>query len=187
MFHWMLAILWQTSCLSEFSAKVRNCFNSQISCLFCYIGLETVIGKLYCWIDSRKGCRPDIINRFVVGIISSNRNSDQPMAYDAQPISSISSQLKMCTENVGSLNFKCTELKNIFQRTWHELKTSNVALRDITSENTALKQKGRDAKRMIQELMYTNATLRDEYTSLQTDLITIWSRNWFNYWYLLWR
>ena len=72
------------------------------------------------------------------------------MVYDAQPTCtrSMCSQLKKCTENLESLNSECTEKKQNFQQTRDELKTSKAALREMTSENTALKQKWRDARRI---------------------------------------
>ena len=73
---------------------------------------KSTIGKLYSSIDSRlhaKGCRPDNCYRFVDAIVRSNRISDQAMVYDTQPIRSMSSHLKKCTENLESLNLECTK------------------------------------------------------------------------------
>ena len=82
------------------------------------------------------------------------------MVYDTQPIRSMSSHLKKCTENLELMNLECTKLKNDFQRARNELKTSIAALCEMTSKNTVFKQKWRDARRRIRELKSTNATLR---------------------------
>ena len=88
------------------------------------------------------------------------------MLDDAQPIRSMCSQLKKCSENLESLTSECTELKHNFQQTRNELKTCKAALREMTSENTVLEQKWQDARRRIQELKCANATLRDDCASL---------------------
>ncbi len=111
-------------------------------CIFSYERTsQPTIGKFYCSIDSRllaKWSRPDNIHRFVDGIATFNRVSEQLMVYDAPPIRSMRLQLKMCTETVESLNSECTELKTNFQQSRTELQTTKATLGEITFKNTAL-------------------------------------------------
>lgn len=136
---------------------------------------KTVIGKLYCGIDSNlkeKGSRPDNIYRFVESVISSWRHSKELMLYDIQPAKSMSIHLNKCSEQLEMLNLECTELRNKFEKTKSQLRSTKAALRDITNRNTVLNQRLKAGKKKISQLKCKNASLEEECVNLQVDLLS---------------
>ena len=84
-----------------------------------------------------KGSRPDNIYRFVEHIVVSKRQSDEPMVYNIQVIQQIKSQLNKCSEQINELHAECSHLKQQF----NQLRSTKLALHDITNENQSLKRK----------------------------------------------
>ena len=105
---------------------------------------KVLIGRLYSVIDynfQEKGSRPDNIYRFVDNIVSSKRQSDDPMLYYIPVVKSTSSMLKKCSQQMKELNAECEELRKKIEASRTQLRAANHALRDITNENQLLKSK----------------------------------------------
>lgn len=136
---------------------------------------KTAIGKLYCGIDANikeKGIRPDNIYRFVERVISSQRHSGELMLYDTQPAKSMSIHLKKCSEQLEMLNLDCTDLRSKFENTKSQLRSTKCALRDVTNQNSVLKQRLKAGKEKMGQLRWKNASLEEECVNLQVDLLS---------------
>ena len=133
------------------------------------------LSKLYCGIDSNlkeKGSRPDNIYRFVETIISSQRFSEELLVYDTQPIRSMSLKMTKFSEQLEILNTECTEVRGKFENTRSQLKSSKIALQDITNQNTLLNRKWKKAKEKISQLKCKNALLEEECANFQVELLS---------------
>lgn len=153
--------------------------------LHCYLkqnfrSTKTVIGKLYCSIDSHlkeKGGRPDNIHQFVERIVSSQCHSEELMKYDNQQAKSMSKQLSKCSEQLEILNLECTELKSNYEKAKGQLRSTKTALRDITNQNSILVQRLKSSREKISQLKYDNTLLKEENTNLQVDLLDLTDSN----------
>ena len=61
------------------------------------------------------------------------------MVYNIQVIRQIKSQLNKCSEQINELHAECSHLKQQFEISRNQLRSTKLALHDITNENQSLK------------------------------------------------
>ena len=139
---------------------------------------KVLIGRLYSVIDSNfqeKGSRPDNIYRFVDSIVSSKRQSDDPMLYNIPVVRSTNSMLKKCSQQIEELNAECVELRKKIEVSRTQLRATNCTLRDITNENQHLKRKCELSKVKIDKLKDKNEQLETERAMLEIENLNLQS------------
>ena len=139
---------------------------------------KVLIGRLYSVIDNNfqeKGSRPDNIYRFVDSIVSSKRQSDDPMLYNIPVVRSTSSMLKKCSQQIEELNAECVELRKKIEVSRTQLRATNCTLRDITNENQHLKRKCELSKVKIDKLKDKNERLETECAMLEIENLDLQS------------
>ncbi len=100
-------------------------------------------------------------------IVSSKRQSDDPMPYKYIPVAkSASVMLKKCSQQVDELNAECKKMRKNVEASRTQLRTANSALRDITNENKILKRKCELSKNKVDRLKCQNECLETECVQL---------------------
>lgn len=139
---------------------------------------KVLIGRLYSVIDcnfQEKGSRPDNIYRFVDNIVSSKRQSDDPMLYNIPVVKSTSSMLKKCSQQIEELNAECVDLRRKMEASRSQLRAANCTLRDITNENQHLKRKCEISKVKVGKLKEKNEWLETECVQLEIENLDLQS------------
>ena len=134
---------------------------------------KVLIGRLYSVIDcnfQEKGSRPDNTYRFVDNIVSSKRQSNDPMLYNIPVVKSTSSVLKKCSQQIEELNAECVELRKKIEASRTQLRAANRTLRDITNDNQHLKRKCELSKVKV-------AKLKDKSEQLETECARLEIKN----------
>ena len=139
---------------------------------------KVLIGRFYATIDcnfQEKGSRPDNIYRFVEQIVASKRQSDEPMVYNIRVIRQIKLQLNKCSEQINELHAECSHLKQQFEISRNQLRSTKLALRDITNENQSLKRKCEFTTLKVDNLKGKNELLEAENAKLQMENLDLFS------------
>ena len=139
---------------------------------------KVLIGRLYSIIDcnfQEKGSRPDNVYRFVDNIVSSKRDSDDPMLYNIPVVKSTSSMLKKCSQQIEELNAECIGLRKKIETSRSHLRAANHALRDVTNKNKFLERKCELSKVKVDKLKYKNEQLETECVQLEIENLDLQS------------
>ena len=108
-------------------------------------------------------------------IVSSKRDSDDPMLYNIPVVKSTSSMLKKCSQQIEELNAECIGLRKKIETSRSHLRAANHALRDVTNKNKFLERKCELSKVKVDKLKYKNEQLETECVQLEIENLDLQS------------
>ena len=139
---------------------------------------NVVIGKLYSAVDpnfKEKGSRPDNLYRFVQNVVTSKRESSDPMVYSIFPVKSTSTTLQECLQQIEELKSECTDLREKVEASRAEFNAIKYRLHDVTNERECLKKRAELSRARVKKLKGKNEQLEAHCAQVEMENLELQS------------